>query len=160
MVISLEEIKQHSSSSINNISEAPEVHTESIITSYEHEHQYHHHHHSLPHDSKHSGSHDGNASNEITDQRPPIDWAQVERDFDRVLSDEEVLHRWDSMEANMKSGMRTLLRSIFPKVVAMSTDAKVSGNCSAGILKWVVSLRNMKTWAMKSKLEFPLKCIF
>ena len=79
----------------------------------------------------------------------PIDWDEVEENFNRVLSEDEVFQKWDTMEANMKSGIRSLLRTIFPKVVSMSSDAKVSGNCSAGILKWIVSLRHMKAWALK-----------
>ena len=48
-------------------------------------------------------------------------------------------------------GVRAILRQIFPRIVSMSSDAKVSGNCSAGILKWIISLRHLKGWAIKSK---------
>lgn len=50
-----------------------------------------------------------------------------------------------------QTGVRSLLRTIFPQIVAMSSDAKVSGNCSAGILKWIISLRHLKGWAIKSE---------
>lgn len=80
-----------------------------------------------------------------------IDWNEVERNWERTLSEEEVAQKWKEMETGMKNGVRAVLRTIFPQVVAMSSDAKVSGNCSAGILKWIVSLRHLKGWAVKSK---------
>ncbi|CAG2111314.1 unnamed protein product [Medioppia subpectinata] len=79
-----------------------------------------------------------------------ISWDEINETFDRYLTEEEVQNKWNSMETNLKSGVRTLLRSIFPKIVSMSSDAKVSGNCSAGILKWIVSLRHLKSWAVKN----------
>lgn len=33
--------------------------------------------------------------------------------------------------------------------MAMSTEAKVSGKCSGAILKWILNLRNLRTWAVK-----------
>lgn len=46
-------------------------------------------------------------------------------------------------------GVRSVLKMIFPHVVAMSSDAKVSGACSGAILKWILNLRNLRTWAVK-----------
>lgn len=40
---------------------------------------------------------------------------------------------------------------IFPHVVALASDAKVSGNCSGAILKWILNLRNLRSWAVKSE---------
>lgn len=48
-------------------------------------------------------------------------------------------------------GIKSLLHSVFPKIVSMASNAKVSNNCSAGILKWIVNIRHMKSWALKSK---------
>lgn len=88
-----------------------------------------------------------------------IDWNDVERRWQETISEEEVGKKWRDMETGMKNGVRSLLRTIFPQVVAMSSDAKVSGNCSAGILKWIISLRHLKGWAVKSEsdrhLSFP-----
>lgn len=40
----------------------------------------------------------------LSDAKTPIDWDEVEANFNRVLSEDEVFHKWDTMEANMKSG--------------------------------------------------------
>lgn len=86
-----------------------------------------------------------------------IDWDEVERRFQATLPEEEVGKKWAEMESGLKNGVRSLLRTIFPQIVAMSSDAKVSGNCSAGILKWIISLRHLKGWAVKSKsLKFTV----
>lgn len=57
------------------------------------------------------------------------------------------------------SGVKAVLRSIFPRIVSMSSDTKVSGNCSAGILKWLISLRSLKDWSIKSKFIVGLTTI-
>lgn len=41
----------------------------------------------------------------LSDAKTPIDWDEVEANFNRVLSEDEVFHKWDTMEANMKSGL-------------------------------------------------------
>lgn len=43
----------------------------------------------------------GNSS----DVKHPIDWNEVEENFHKVLSEDEVFHKWDTMETNMKSGL-------------------------------------------------------
>lgn len=39
-----------------------------------------------------------------TDQGKSIDWFKVENTFNQYLSDDELLQKWELMEANMKSG--------------------------------------------------------
>jgi hypothetical protein len=80
-----------------------------------------------------------------------IDWNEVEKKWQATLPEEEVGKKWQEMETGLKNGVRSLLRTIFPQIVSMSSDAKVSGNCSAGILKWIISLRHLKGWAVKSE---------
>lgn len=89
-----------------------------------------------------------------------IDWAEVERRWEATISEEEVGKKWHDMETGLKNGVRSLLRTIFPQIVSMSSDAKVSGNCSAGILKWIISLRHLKGWAVKSESEPKAIAIF
>lgn len=89
-----------------------------------------------------------------------IDWNEVEKHWDATLSEEEVAKKFAEMENGAKNGVRSLLRSLFPRIVAMSSDAKVSGNCSAGILKWIISLRHLKGWAIRSKFMFLILAFF
>lgn len=91
------------------------------------------------------------ATGNATAKNFTIDWNEVDKKWKETISEEEVAKKWGEMEKGLKNGIRSLLRTIFPQVVAMSSDAKVSGNCSAGILKWIISLRHLKGWAIKSK---------
>ena len=92
-----------------------------------------------------------NADGEKKNKSSKIDWNEVEKHWDATTTEEEVAKKFLDMENGAKDGVRSLLRSLFPRIVAMSSDAKVSGNCSAGILKWIISLRHLKGWAIRSK---------
>ncbi|XP_053208215.1 nose resistant to fluoxetine protein 6-like [Panonychus citri] len=78
-----------------------------------------------------------------------IDWDEIESTWYEFKDDEEVTKKWNDMENGLKKGVKAVLRSIFPRIVSMSSDTKVSGNCSAGILKWLISLRSLKDWSIK-----------
>lgn len=52
----------------------------------------------------HPSSEPSNGTANSSDSKPPIDWNEVEENFHKVLSEDEVFHKWDTMEANMKSG--------------------------------------------------------
>lgn len=40
-----------------------------------------------------------------SEQNKSIDWFKVEHTFNKYLSDDEILQKWELMEANMKSGL-------------------------------------------------------
>lgn len=90
-----------------------------------------------------------------------VNFTQVNELFEAVLSEDEVARKWKNMDAQIQDGIRSILKMLFPQIVAMSQDAKVSGECSGGILKWILSLRNLRSWAIKSKycLITNLNCV-
>lgn len=92
-----------------------------------------------------------NISGNNTNKLRGVNFTQVNELFEAVLSEEEVAKRWKNMDAQIQDGIRSILKMLFPQIVAMSQDAKVSGECSGGILKWILSLRNLRSWAIKSK---------
>lgn len=81
----------------------------------------------------------------------PINFTLVDETFDAALSEDEVVKKWKFMDSQLQDGMKSILKMVFPQIVALSQDAKVSGDCSGGILKWILSLRNLRSWAIKSK---------
>lgn len=81
----------------------------------------------------------------------PVNFSLVEEMFESVLADDEVVRRWRQMDSQLQDGMKSILKMLFPQIVSISQDAKVSGDCSGGILKWILSLRNLRSWAIKSK---------
>lgn len=80
---------------------------------------------------------------------PPVNFTLIEEEWDAISGDDEVVTKWRHMDKQMTDGIRTILKIVFPHVVAMSSDAKVSGQCSGAILKWILNLRNLRSWAVK-----------
>lgn len=79
----------------------------------------------------------------------PVNFTLVDEVFESVLSEDEVVKKWKQMDTQIQDGMKAILKMLFPQIVALSQDAKVSGDCSGGILKWILSLRNLRSWAIK-----------
>lgn len=83
----------------------------------------------------------------------PVNFTQVEEIFKLALNDTDLVKKWKQMDFQLQEGIKAILKMIFPQIVAISQDAKVSGDCSGGILKWILSLRNLRSWAVRSKLN-------
>lgn len=80
---------------------------------------------------------------------PPVNFTQVNDLFEAAFNETEVIRKWQHMDKQITDAVRSILKAIFPHVVAMSSDAKVSGACSGAILKWILNLRNLRSWAVK-----------
>lgn len=80
---------------------------------------------------------------------PPINFTQVDQLFNAPHDERQVELKWRHMDKQITDGVRSILKTVFPHAVAMSTDAKVSGACSGAILKWILNLRNLRSWAVK-----------
>lgn len=91
----------------------------------------------------------GSANNNTFNKLKPVNFRLVDEVFEAVLSEAEVVRRWKFMDSQLQDGMKSILKMIFPQIVSISQDAKVSGDCSGGILKWILSLRNLRSWAIK-----------
>lgn len=87
----------------------------------------------------------------------PINFTLVDELFDSTVDEREMLRRWRNMDGQFQDGIRSILKFVFPQIVAISQDAKVSGDCSGGILKWILSLRNLRSWAIKSECDCPFE---
>jgi len=96
------------------------------------------------------------AASQAGNKLRPVNFTLVDELFEASLEEEEVVRRWRNMDSQLQDGMKSILKMIFPQIVAISQDAKVSGDCSGGILKWILSLRNLRSWAIKSKFERAL----
>lgn len=93
-----------------------------------------------------------NILNNTVSKLKPVNFSLVNEIFETVLDNDEVVKRWKNMDLQLQDGIKSILKMVFPLIVTISQDAKVSGDCSGGILKWILSLRNLRSWAIKSKL--------
>lgn len=82
---------------------------------------------------------------------PPVNFTLVDEIFESTLDEPEVVAKWKHMDKQIVDGVRSILKIVFPHIVSMASDAKVSGACSGAMLKWILNLRNMRSWAVKSK---------
>lgn len=80
---------------------------------------------------------------------PPVNFTLVEEQWNAILDEDEAVTKWRRMDKQMTDGVKSILKIVFPQIVAMSSDAKVSGQCSGAILKWILNLRNLRSWAVK-----------
>lgn len=78
-----------------------------------------------------------------------MNYTRVDELFNAVLQDSEVAQKWRKMDKTLQSGIGHVLKLVFPHIVSMASDAKVSGSCSGAILKWILNLKNMRTWAVQ-----------
>ncbi|XP_053208428.1 nose resistant to fluoxetine protein 6-like isoform X2 [Panonychus citri] len=80
-----------------------------------------------------------------------INWESIDslpvEPLNQLKDNEQFTNKWNDVENGFKKGLKAALRSIFPRIVSMSTDTKASRNCSTGILKWLISLRS--DWSIK-----------
>lgn len=93
-------------------------------------------------------------NNQTANKLKPVNFTLIDEVFESVLTEDEVVKRWRQMDSQLQDGMKSILKMLFPQIVALSQDAKVSGECSGGILKWILSLRNLRSWAIKSEFRF------
>ncbi|KAG9509801.1 hypothetical protein GZH46_01670, partial [Fragariocoptes setiger] len=80
---------------------------------------------------------------------PRINYTDIETAFNAALSEDEVRQRWTKMNNTIKKGVQEVVKMVFPHIASLATDAHVSGDCSGGMLKWMLNLRNLRSWAIK-----------
>lgn len=64
----------------------------------------------------------------------------------------------DLYEKFLKNFTRVAVRKALPKMVKLIEKVNMSSSCLSSLLKYVVSLKQIKVWAMRSK--FVLPCVF
>ncbi|GIY62992.1 nose resistant to fluoxetine protein 6 [Caerostris darwini] len=62
---------------------------------------------------------------------------------------EEHVETFEELEKRLKSNVGSLVRRVLPVLMKGSSDAQVSGQCSASIIKVIGGLRQLKEWAMR-----------
>lgn len=51
----------------------------------------------------------------------------------------------------MKSVLERAIKPIFPRLIRTGSEADISPECQAALLKMILGIRSMKTWALHSK---------
>jgi len=85
-------------------------------------------------------------------QRNPahINMSQIDQIYMNAHKDEqETVDSWQRMGKKLKKGIGGLIGSMVPYALNMSQEARISSNCSGAMLKWVLSMNQLKSWALR-----------
>lgn len=76
--------------------------------------------------------------------------SQLNQIYNQAHKDErETVESWQRMGKKLKKGVGNLIGSLVPYALNMSQEAKISSNCSGAMLKWVLSMNQLKSWALR-----------
>lgn len=91
------------------------------------------------------------SSSSISEQDPAhLDMGQVDKIYNEGHKDEqETADAWRKINKKLKKGIGSIIGNVVPYALNMSTEAKISSNCSGAVLKWVLSMNQLKSWALK-----------
>lgn len=67
----------------------------------------------------------------------------------RHSDEQETAESWLRMSKKLKRGIGSIIGSMVPYALNMSQEAKISGNCSGAMLKWVLGMNQLKAWALR-----------
>lgn len=67
----------------------------------------------------------------------------------RNNDEQETAESWRKLSKKLRKGVGSLIGSIVPYALNMSQEAKISGNCSGAMLKWVLGMNQLKAWAIR-----------
>jgi len=104
-------------------------------------------------DLESSGSEDAAASAKpartASKQAKPINMTQVDQLYTSGHKNEhETILAWQRMGKMLKKGITNAIGSIVPMALNMSQEAHISSNCSGAVLKWILSMNQLKSWAL------------
>lgn len=79
-----------------------------------------------------------------------LNMTQIDQIYTNGHRDElETAESWKKMSQKLKKGISSVIGAVVPMALNMSQEAKISSNCSGAMLKWVLSMNQLKAWALK-----------
>lgn len=62
---------------------------------------------------------------------------------------DEIVESWHKLSGRLKGLIGKAIGSIVPLALNMTQEAKISSNCTGAMLKWVLNLNQLKSWALR-----------
>jgi len=91
---------------------------------------------------------EGAASGQAS-QASIVNMTQIDQMYVEGRKDEsEIAESWRRMGKKLQRTIGGLIGSMVPMALNMSQEAKISSNCSGAMLKWVLSMNQLKLWAL------------
>lgn len=105
-----------------------------------------------------STSGDGEASQDESIRKSPtkgnlptrLNMSQVDANYVQGTRDEaQTTESWRKISKKLKKGIGSIIGALVPHALNMSAEAKISSECSGAMLKWVLSMNQLKAWALR-----------
>lgn len=81
---------------------------------------------------------------------PAINLTEIDEIYVEGRKDEEqIVENWHKLSKKFKKGLGNIIGAMVPYALNMSQEAKISSNCSGAMLKWILSMNQLKSWALK-----------
>ena len=64
-------------------------------------------------------------------------------------NEQETAQSWHRMGKKLKKGIGSIIGAMIPMALNMSQEARISSNCSGSMLKWVLSMNQLKSWSLR-----------
>lgn len=64
-------------------------------------------------------------------------------------NEQESADAWHDLQKKTKKGLTKIIGALVPFALNMSSEAKISSNCSGAFLKWILSMNQLKAWSLK-----------
>lgn len=79
-----------------------------------------------------------------------LNMTEIDHAYVTATKDEQqIVESWQKMNKKLKKGISQMLGSMIPWALNMTQEAKISGSCSGAMLKWVLSMNQLKSWALR-----------
>lgn len=79
-----------------------------------------------------------------------INMTHIEEIYTKGHKDrDEIVQSWHKLSGRLKGLIGKAIGSIVPLALNMTQEAKISSNCTGAMLKWVLNLNQLKSWALR-----------
>lgn len=106
-----------------------------------------------PEEDNSSSSGEDAASTNTTPKPAPVahlNMSLIDEVFTQARKDERgTVESWQRLGKNLKRGITGVIGSLVPYALNMSAEAKIGSECSGAMLKWVLSMNQLKSWALR-----------
>ncbi|KAG9509995.1 Nose resistant to fluoxetine protein 6 [Fragariocoptes setiger] len=79
----------------------------------------------------------------------PVNMTEIDQLFKAFKPEAEVVEIWQTLNSKLKDGVKSLLGGIVPTALDLIHETRISTECSGAMLKWVLSMNQLKSWSLR-----------
>ncbi|CAN7940783.1 unnamed protein product [Ixodes hexagonus] len=108
----------------------------------------------------------GHAEDNVTEQTPAVapaeDTSSTAASEDGMAEDstDEMSPASFDLESNLRAVIERVFKEALPVVYRFSSGSGASGQCTAALLKWVLAVRRLDPWALRSESLIDIRLYY